>query len=222
MLPLVASAADVEALVEKLGFLPFFKNNMPGYSLEDCIAPGLWFAEGVDGPWEWKGPIAQKKRCVYGKFFRGRAGFISLSWFPAFANVRRQGMDLNARYEASLTPRQDMQLYNLVREHGSLNTKAIKWMGDYGRDGKKGFDSSVTRLQMRTDLVIEDFEYAIDRKGAPYGWGIARYTAPEDWLGEAFRLPEETPDASLTRILSHLQAALPFCEPKKLERMIRG
>ena len=31
---------------------------------------------------------------------------------------------------------------------------------------------------MGTWLVVADFEYRYDKKGEPYGWGIARYTTP--------------------------------------------
>ena len=46
-------------LVEDVGFLPFFTNHIPGFSVEECCPRELWFAEGVDGPWEWKGPVAR-------------------------------------------------------------------------------------------------------------------------------------------------------------------
>lgn len=52
-----------------------------------------WFAEDRDGPWEWKGPAAQTKRCVYGKLFRKKAGFVSREWLPELVNFRRDGYD---------------------------------------------------------------------------------------------------------------------------------
>ena len=85
------SPDDIINLVRKIGFLPFFANDIEGFSIEECCPRELWFADGVDGPWEWKGPIAQSGECIYGKFFRGKAGFVSLEWFPDFANYRRDG-----------------------------------------------------------------------------------------------------------------------------------
>ena len=38
-----------------------------------CTPPGLWFSATADGPWEWKGPVARTKTCLYGKFFRKKA-----------------------------------------------------------------------------------------------------------------------------------------------------
>lgn len=83
------SPEDIAALTEEWGFLPFFAGEIPGFSVEECCPPELWFSEEEDGPWEWKGPVARSGRCVYGKFFGGRAGFISREWLPDFANFRR-------------------------------------------------------------------------------------------------------------------------------------
>ena len=195
---------------------------MSGFSIEEAVAPGLWFEDGADGPWEWKGPIAQGKRCVYGKLYRGRAGFVSLEWFPRLQNARRSGLSFDERYELGLAPRRDAELYRLVQNNGSLTTKAIKWMGDYGRGGKKGFDTIVTRLQMQTYLVIEDFEYAIDKHGAPYGWGIARYTTPENWLGKALKPVKESPEESFAKIVAHLQRKLPDASEAAIMRLMKG
>ena len=89
----VRSADDVIRLVEDVGFLPFFANRIHGFSLEECCPGELWFEDGVDGPWEWKGPAARSGRCLYGKFYGGKAGFVSREWFPDFANFRRDGYD---------------------------------------------------------------------------------------------------------------------------------
>ena len=48
-----------------------------GYSIEEGCPPELWFAEDADGPREWKSPAARSGRCAYGKFFDGKAGFVS-------------------------------------------------------------------------------------------------------------------------------------------------
>ena len=54
------SADDLIAAVEQYGFLPFFRNEIHGFSIEELCPPELWFADDVDGPWEWKGPAAHK------------------------------------------------------------------------------------------------------------------------------------------------------------------
>mgnify|MGYP000710124573 CR=1 FL=1 len=90
------SADDLIAAVEQYGFLPFFRNEIHGFSIEELCPPELWFADDVDGPWEWKGPAARSGKCLYGKLFNKKAGFVSREWIPDFANFRRDGYDFDA------------------------------------------------------------------------------------------------------------------------------
>ena len=80
---------DVARLVDELGFLPFFHNPVEGFSLEEMLPPEFWFPDEGEGIWEWKGPVIARAGCAYGKFFRGKACYISREWFGDFANLRR-------------------------------------------------------------------------------------------------------------------------------------
>ena len=37
---------------------------------------------------------------------------------------------------------------------------------------------------MQGYVAIDRFEYALDKSGKPYGWGLARYALLDDMLGE--------------------------------------
>ncbi len=213
---------DVIAMTEKLGFLPFFANKIPGFSVEEHTPRELWFTE-TDGPWEWKGPVARTKKCLYGKFFGGKAGFISPEWFPDFANYRRDGFDFDSRYESGLASRKDMDVYDTVSRYKTLLSKKLKSLCGYSRGGEKGFDGVITRLQMQTYLCIADFEYMRDKFGNQYGWGVARYSTPEELLGyEAVTSAySREPSESLERILEHLKKVLPQADGQQLYRMIK-
>ena len=69
---------------------------------------GEWIMHGMDwddpeqDPWKWREIIAHTGEVAYGKFFNRKAGFVSLEWFPAFANYRRDGYDFDARWEDEL------------------------------------------------------------------------------------------------------------------------
>lgn len=220
-IPEMTSPQTVLETVEALGFLPFFANEIPGFSIEEHAPGALWFTE-QPGPWEWKGELAASGKCVYGKFFRGRAGFISLDWFPAFSNYRRDGYDFDARYDDGLASHRDKALYDTLAGHGSLLSKELKRLAGYGRDGEKGFDGVITRLQMQTYVIITNFAYAVDKFGREYGWGIARYGTPEamlgeNWLEAAYR---EEPAASRQRVYAHLQTLLPRATEKQLRRLL--
>ena len=204
------SAQDIVRLVQEVGFLPFFKNDIKGFSVEECCPRELWFAADADGPWEWKGPVARSGKCVYGKLFNGKAGFVSLEWFPDFANYRRDGYDFDTLYEVGKAPRKDKDVYDTVSAHGVLLSKDLKKICNYRKDGNKGFDTVITRLQMQTYVSIADFVYMRDKFGKIYGWGVAEYTTPEEQFGYDLVTSayERDPQDSKQRIIEHLSDVL--------------
>ena len=217
------SADDVIELIEDVGFLPFFANHIPGFSVEECCPRELWFAEGVDGPWEWKGPIARSGRCVYGKFYGGKAGFVSRAWFPEFANFRRDGYDFDARYDDELASRKDKVIFDTVSEHGALLSKELKDICNYRKGGNKGFDTVITRLQMQTYISVADFVYMKDKFGQTYGWGVAKYSTPEVQFGYDFTTSayRREPEESRERIIAHLKTVLPETDMEQLLKLIK-
>ena len=215
----VRSPEDVLELVERVGFLPFFKNRIPGFSLEECCPRELWFSDTVDGPWEWKGPVARTGRCVYGKLFSGKAGFVSREWFPDLANFRRDGYDFDARFEDGLAAIKDKTVFEAVEKSGTILSKDLKELT--GRP--KGFDTVITRLQMQTYVVISDFVYMRDKHGKTYGWGVAKYSTPEaifgyDFVSSAYK---SEPEGSRQRIVDHLRGVLPDVARSDIERLIK-
>jgi hypothetical protein len=218
----INSPEDLSALIQELGFLPFFRNEIEGFSVEDHTPSHLWFSEIQDGPWEWKGPVASNGSCIYGKLFCNKAGFVSLDWAADFLNARRDGYDFDARYDDGLAPRKDKEIYDTLTAHGSLLTQDLKRLCNYRKGGNKGFDTVVTRLQMQTYLVISNFEYRTDRYGRPYGWGVARYSTPEalfgsDWVEHAYRRDHAE---SWQRMLEHLRHILPQASEGQIRRLL--
>ena len=217
------SPADIVTLTAELGFLPFFAGEIPGFSVEECCPPELWFSEEADGPWEWKGPAAHSRQCVYGKFFGGKAGFISKEWFPDFANLRRDGYDFDARYEDGLAARKDKEVYDMIVEHEALLSKELKRLCNYRKGGNRGFDTVITRLQMQTYVTIGDFVYMQDKYGQPYGWGVAQYTTPEAQFGYDFVTSayQKKPAKSREDILVHLKSILPDADETQLLKLMK-
>ena len=132
---LLRSSDDLIAAVEQYGFLPFFRNEIHGFSIEELCPPELWFADDVDGPWEWKGPAARSGKCLYGKLFNKKAGFVSREWIPDFANFRRDGYDFDARWDDGLASYKDKELYEAITGEGRVLSKRLKealntlWLG---------------------------------------------------------------------------------------------
>lgn len=49
---MVESQEQLESLIEEWGFMPFFKNGIEGFSIEEQVAPDLLFGEhGEQGAW---------------------------------------------------------------------------------------------------------------------------------------------------------------------------
>ena len=219
---MITSWQEMEELALEYGFLPFFNCGIKGFSVEENTPSHLWFSPVEPGPWEWKKDAALNGRVVYGKFFNHRAGFISLRWFPDFANYRRDGYDLDALYDEGRVPMHDRAVYDMIVKHHALDTKALKAYCGFGKDGLKGFEPIIDRLQMQTYVNIRTFLYPLDRNGKEYGWGIAQYTTPEEMFGQkrvtaAYR---RTPEESRMRILKHLRKKLPQASERQLNKLI--
>lgn len=150
------SADDLIAAVEQYGFLPFFRNEIHGFSVEELCPPELWFADDVDGPWEWKGPAARSGKCLYGKLFNKKAGFVSREWIPDFANFRRDGYDFDARWDDGLASYKDKELYEAIAGEGRMLSKRLKEALNYRKGGNTGFETCITRLQMQSYVCIAD------------------------------------------------------------------
>lgn len=218
----IESCTDLVRMIDEWGFVPLFKNRIPGFSVEEHTDPSLWFAEGVDGPWEWKGPAIRESGCAYGKYFEGKAVFISRAWFPDFANFRRDGYDFDARYEDGLAGWADKFVYELLDGFDSLSSKELKRLGDFRKGGRKGFDSIITRLQMQGYVTTTDFRYAVDRSGQTYGWGIAQYAVPERHFGAAFSdlVYAREPEESCERIFRQIKSLFPETENRLIETLV--
>lgn len=161
--------------------------------------------------------------CAYGKFFLGKAVFISEAWYPDFANYRRDGYDFDARYEDGLASHRDLELYQLVERNGPMLSKGLKRLGGYGKEGKKGFDTGMTHLQEQGYVLISNFVYEQDQQGKPYGWGVAQYDIPERFFGQVFtkKVYQRKPEESRQRILEHLKKQFPETSALAWDRIIR-
>lgn len=99
----IRSCRELINWINEIGFLPFFKNEIEGFSAEEHTSNRYWgTGDKEQDPWEWREIIARSGEVAYGKFFHKKAGFISKEWFPYFANYQRDGYDFDARWEDGL------------------------------------------------------------------------------------------------------------------------
>ena len=221
----IRTKKDMIKAVETFGFLPFFANSIPGFSIEEHVVNDVWYTSGENEwkVWEWKGPVIRESGCAYGKFFENKAAFISKEWFPDFANYRRDGYDFDARFDDGLASYRDKDLYELLAANVPVLSKDLKTMGNYGKGGRKGFDTILTRLQAQCYVLTSDFVYARTKQGKNYGWGIAEYSTPEAFFGNFFRerVYRRTPEESYQRIFDHISALFPDVDEKAIRKILK-
>ncbi len=215
----IGTCHELMAVIEELGFLPLLDGGVAGFSAEEMVDTDCRYvvtADGWDWPlWKWKGPIITEGNCVYGKFFSGKAGFVSKRWWPDWFNWRR-----STKPEPAPGSIEETILLTL-QEHGSLITRVLRAMcGFTGGKMRSRFDSYVTRLQMQCRIVTEDFVYPKDRHGRDYGWGWSLLTTPERLLGKEMCQCANTPEQSRQLISEQLHHILPRASKTQIDKII--
>lgn len=208
------------AYIQEVGFLPLLDSGIVGYSAEDIVDEDCRYVMLPDGGWDWplwkwKGPIVQEGNCVYGKFFAGKAGFISREWWSHFCNYRRSKHPKPE--EGSI----EETILLTLSEHSSLITRELRAAcGFTGPKMRSRFDSYITRLQMACRIITEDFVYPLDKHNNEYGWGWSLLTTPELLLGREACQCQYSPEESYQRLLSHFHQILPHASEKQIQKLI--
>ncbi|MBQ7541344.1 MAG: hypothetical protein IJT44_03520 [Clostridia bacterium] len=217
------TADALTAYVDEIGFLPLFRNAIPGFSVEErTLAYDWWCGDARRDPWEWRRILASRGEVAYGKFFDGKAGFISKAWLPYFSNARRDGYDFDALWDEGKAPIRQKKIMDCFAHGEELFSHETRRTAGFGKDGEKNFEGTVTALQMQLYLVIRDFRQKVSRAGNPYGWHLAVYTMPEtiwgyDLLASAYG---EKPAASRERIFRHMRDVYPIASEEALRKML--
>jgi hypothetical protein len=229
---MITTKEQLEQAALHYGILPFFANIIPGFSVEEMAAPGMLFADTADaeGCWEWKGPVIRNQTTAYGKFFRSKAGFISLELFPDFLNFRRSKFKIEPESkEATILAliKQNEGMTSAELKQAIFGTTTARHRAnnlidfiDKPKPRRQCLEGALQRLQMGGQILIADFTYKYTVTGDRYGWGTALYSTPETWLGESIAKTNLTPRESFEHLLTHLQSLLPTADPSDLARLL--
>ena len=229
-------------VIDEIGFLPLFKNEIPGFSVEERTVPDYWWSGDQEhDPWQWREVIARSGKIAYGKFFNKKAGFISMKWLPTFVNYRRDGYDFDSLWEdgkASLRAKKIMDLFILEEDLTSyekqmdsceslakaleMYSPEIKKKAGFGSGGEKNFDGTLTELQMQLYLCPADFRQRINKGGSPYGWPVAVYGTPEHLYGyDLVRSAYcEKPEVSGKKIYDYMKERYPVAADKDIRKVL--
>lgn len=216
----ILNSAELTEFVNEIGFLPLLGMGIEGWSAEEQVDEECGYVKLPDGGWEWplwewKGSVIQESGCAYGKFFQGKAGFVSKAWWPDFCNWRR-----------SHSPQMDgdsieAMILVTLKEHGSLITRELRTAcGFTGTKMRSKFDSYLTRLEMGCHIVTENFVYPHDRHGKQYGWGWSLLTTPESLYGRDACQSACTPEESYCRLAEHFRKMLPDVPDTTIKRLL--
>ena len=216
----IYSAAGLMAYIREVGFLPLLDGGVRGFSAEEVVADDCRYVVFPDGGWDWplwkwKGPVVTDGNCVYGKFFAGKAGFISCDWWPDFCNYRR------SKHPAPAEGSIDETVLLTLQSQGPLITRELRAAcGFNGPKMRSRFDGYVTRLQMGCYIVTQDFVYPTDKHGKEYGWGWSLLTTPEALLGRESCTCPHTPQESYDLLANHFRKLLPEATDKQILKLL--
>ena len=217
----IYNQTQLTKLIQQIGFLPLLYSGIRGFSAEEVVSDDCRYVRFSDGGWDWplwkwEGPIVTEGGCVYGKFFAGKAGFISREWWPDFCNYRR------SQHPAPEACSIEEAILLTLQEHGSFIARELRAAcGLTGPKMRSRFDGYVTRLQAACRIVTEDFIYPRDKHGHEYGWGWSLLTTPEHLYGKDSCQCPRSPEASFERLLAHFKHILPGASEKEILRMVR-
>lgn len=205
----IHSCAELIDYVNRIGFLPLLRIGLPGWSASEVVAKECQYVRLPDGGWEWllwkwKGQVVRESGCAYGKFFSGKAGFVSREWWPDFCNC------LRSRYPAPEEGSVEEAILLTLREGGSMVSKELRAACGFTGPKMRGkFDTYVSHLETSGYVVTEDFVYSHDRHGREYGWGLSLLTTPEALFGKSACRAGCPPEESRARLVRHLERIFP-------------
>lgn len=220
----IKTVEELKTYINKVGFLPFFKSGIEGFSLEELTASASWWSgDAIEDPWQWREAITIEGNIAYGKLFRGKAGFVSKEWFPIFAAYRRDGYDFDSRYEDGLVSRRQKKLIDILNEYDMLPSYELKKLAGFGKEGEKNFEGTISELQMKTYVIIRGFRRKRNKKNEEYGWAVADYMLSEklygaDYVRSAYTIPT---NEAKDRIIEHILKLCPNTSVYEAEKLIK-
>lgn len=219
----IKTSKELSELINEIGFLPLFKNNVPGFSVEELTSPDYWWS-GIseEDPWDWRVIIAAEGNIAYGKLYGNKAGFVSREWYPFLASYRRDGYDFDSRYEDGLASHRAKKIMDILEYKEEILSNELKSVAGFGKEGEKGFEGTLSALQMQTYITVRGFRKRRNKKNVEYGWPVAVYSLSESLFGEehvksAYHLKaQEAKDLMIAQIASKF----PNVEKSEINKVI--
>lgn len=219
----VRSPEQLLEVIDRVGFLPLFRNGIPGFSVEEMVSPLYWWTDDpLRDPWYWRILLSGSGKVAYGKFFDGKAGYVSKALFPVFACARRDGYDFDSLRDEGRATNRESRIMALFDSETELYSCDVKLRAGFGKGGEKNFEGTVTSLMNRCYLIDRDFRPRLNKQGQPYGWHIAVYSTPEhlwgeDYVRSAYAVGE---DECRRILLANMEQRFPNAGKKAVEKLV--
>ncbi|MBQ4512830.1 MAG: hypothetical protein II969_07540 [Anaerolineaceae bacterium] len=214
---------ELAALIERVGFLPLFRNQIKGFSIEEFANPYAWWTGDEEhDPWEWRKQAARSHDKAYGKFFGGKAGVISLEWLPVFLSYRRNGYDFEDYWFSGRAQFRQKKIMDCLTGVPEMPGWQLKHEAGFGKNGEKNFNGTITALQDMLYVVVSDFRRRKNKYGFDYGWDVSVYARPEEVWGTALitQAYSFSPNRSYNEICSFLKDLCPSVNESQIELLI--
>ena len=187
----------MEQAIREAGIIPFFKNVLPGYSIQELTTPGYWFDGDEDplGPWDWKIDCLMSGDIAYGKFLCGtKASFATLPLYRELLNLRR----------ATTTPdKNGEQIMAFLEHQDSITIKEVRTLLNV----KKGqADAAIAKLMHQCRVVTGAIERVYRGPQQTYvGWQVSYFCTPESLFDDIVDFKTgHTPEESLEFLVDHI------------------
>lgn len=193
----IRTAKDITDAVNYYGFLPF-------YNSENVCLASL-SAVSFNTLWDLRFEPTNNKEFVYGKFWNGKAAFVSLELFPHLAALRRDGYDFDSLADEGRISHNEIVVMNSV---GSNLTPSYK----LGQTlGIKGYDGVISKLQNKTYLC---------QLFASSTMGTALVAPPEDIFGADYTRSKYNLTTEENAAIVAAAKGLSDCNPKTLAKLL--
>lgn len=210
--------------IKTFGIIPFFENQVSGFSIEEMTPPGSWFTDEDLGPWDWKVDVVQSGEIVYGKFLcGGKAAFATPEWYAHLRNWRLS----QDKYKPTAEGR---KVLKLIEKEGSCVSRQVR---ELLKVKKSKSDSVLAALMNGTRLIIGDIQRVYKGPNLEYkGWQTASYCTPES----LFERPAEefgpwhivgstlkcscSPEESYSKLKGHIKELFPEATEKQIDKII--
>ena len=202
----------MERAIREVGIIPFFKSDIPGYSIKELTLPEFWFDGEGDtlGPWDWKIECLESGDIAYGKYLCGnKAAFATMPFYRELMNLRR----------ATTQPDKDGQkIMEYLAQRGSITIKEVRALLGV----KKGAaDAAIAKLQHQCRVVTGVIERVYRGPEQTYnGWQVSYFCTSESLFEDALQT-NHTPEESQEFLTDHITKLFPEATHKQLLKVLR-